>query len=360
VASIDKDLPMKIRVAALFREMGYTAFSEVDLCTYTYQASYRRKQITDFDVLGIRLDPDLGSEIAVAECKSVEERAMENLLKLHGVSQFFHAAKAYFVQQRIDGNAREVGANLGMVCLDNAELTTLMSSLEVSEDRQVQLEEQMYMARVKLLPRQKKDFQRPTEYLKYDFWTLPDHRNVINLIRLLGHMKTEAKSDELAHVVLAHQLVTALSLSVLRLCGGIVRHGLGEIEDSLLTALLGGSRERRDREALYDQVSKIVAGPSELSIRPDFFGKLAEICGRFINAMAHSYKVVRCLDEMTRRVLLTKYAEVGPALEDIFGDRTVKLGRDAIDFAREVSGVPEDIFRHAFMKDDVANVKAAH
>jgi len=69
-----------------FRRMGYIAFSEVDLCTYTYRGSYKRKQITDFDVLGVRVDPDLEAFVAVAECKSVEERAMENLLKLHGRS----------------------------------------------------------------------------------------------------------------------------------------------------------------------------------------------------------------------------------------------------------------------------------
>jgi hypothetical protein len=39
-------------------------------------------------------------------------KAMENLLKLNGIKEFFSADKAYFVQKRIDLNAREVGREL--------------------------------------------------------------------------------------------------------------------------------------------------------------------------------------------------------------------------------------------------------
>ena len=341
MASTDKDLPFKLCVSALFRKMGYIAFNEVDLSTYTYQSSYRRKQITDFDVLGVRLEPDLAYSVAVAECKSVEERAMEHLLKLHGIQSFFGAEKAYFVQQRIDVNAREVGADMDIICLDAHNLSAMMASLDVREDREVSIERQVYGARAALLKQYKKDFPKQTEYLKYDFWTLPSHRNVINLIRLMSEMK-EVQHDHSAHIVLSYQLVTAFSLAVLHLTGEVVRNNISEFQETLRTALLGGPRERRDREALHDFIAQVVPDAS-IPLEPDFFQPLAEIATRYVNAMQHSHRVVACLDEMSRRMLLpnTKHDE---SLTSLFSERTIKLSRDAFHFAITVAGLPKDLF----------------
>ena len=82
---------------------------------------------------------------------------------------------------------------MGIACLDADNLSTLLASLEVREDREVRMEERTYAARVQLFKQQKTEFPRQVEYLKFDFWTLPDHRNVINLVGLMGQMKKESK-----------------------------------------------------------------------------------------------------------------------------------------------------------------------
>ena len=342
MASTDKDLPLKLRVSAAFRKMGYVAFHEVDLSTYSYQAAYRRKQVTDFDVLAVRIENDLASQIAVAECKSSEDRAMENLLKLHGVKSLFGAERSYFVQQRIDVNAREVGSEMGVACLDAENLAALLASLEVSEEVEVRLEERVYTAKIQLAKQQKSDFPSQFEYLKFDFWTLPDHRNVINLVRLMGQLKKECNVQEISHIVLAHQLVAALALSVLRLAGAVVHHNISAFQETLLTVLLGGSRERRDREALHDAVAKIVPH-GNLPLVPAYFPQLAELTKRYVNAAHHSHLVLACLDDMCRRVLL----EAAPDAKRIpgnYSERTIKLSRDAIHFCVDVSGLPKDLF----------------
>ncbi len=340
MASTDKDLGLKHRVSAVFRRMGHISFNEVDLSTYSYQTTYRRKQITDFDVLGVRFEQDLSSTVAVAECKSVEDRAMENLLKLHGVQDFFGAQRAYFVQQRIDVNARDVGARLGIVCLDAENLAALMSSLDVREEKEVALEQAIYAARAALLKEQKDTFPKQTEYLKYDYWTLPDNRNVINLVRLIGQMGKDAGKRP-SDVLLLHQLVTGLAMSILKLTGAVVRYNISDFQDGLLTVLLGGSRERRDREALHDAVAKIVPDGG-VPLVPDFFKPLAELATRYVHAMQHSCQIGACLDVMGRRLLepaLTK-----EKLDKEFSERTIKLSRDAIHFAAEVGGVSRELF----------------
>lgn len=343
MASTDKDLPLKMMVAAIFRSMGYTAFSEVDLCTYTYKGTYKRKQVTDLDVLGIRIDPDLEAFLAVCECKSGEQRAMENLLKLHGVQDFFKAHKAYFVQQKIDVNAREVGAQMGVTCLDKANITTLMKSLSIGES-DVLLEHRIYDARSAMAAEHKTLFPRQLEYLRYDFWTLPDHRNIINIVRLLGQMSPDLDARKVSHIVLCHQLTTALALSILRMGSGIIRSNVDDFQDSVLTAILGGARERRDREVLHDTVAKVVPD-AHLPLVPEFFEPLVELVGRYLNVVLYSHRIVACLDEMGRRVVLKDdHKQELPAVTDLFHERTIKLSRDALHFTSKVSGIPLEVF----------------
>jgi len=169
----------------------YVVFQEVDLCTFSYRPKYSRKQITDFDVLGVHLEPDFAAQIAVAECKSGEEQAMSYLLKLNGLRSFFNAYKAYLVQARIDSNAREVGRQTGVWCLDEGNLQTLLRGCGV-DDSHLKAERDAYTKKAALSELQKKAFPKAVEYLKYDFWTLPDHRNVVNLMRLFTLMATSA------------------------------------------------------------------------------------------------------------------------------------------------------------------------
>lgn len=342
MALSDHDLMLKMRVSALFRQLGYVVFNEVDLCAYVYQEKYTRKQITDFDVLGILFEADLGSWAAVGECKTVKEHAMERLLKLSGLKHFFKASKAYFVQIHMDANTREVGKSFGIWCLDEDNLGSLMKSVGVDEKRDVETETKVYAAKAHLLADQKKDFAAQTKYLRYDYWTLPDHRNIINLLRLFLELGQIDREVDDAYVLLAHQLTTNFVLSTLRLTGQLIRQNMSNFPNGLLTALLGGSRERRDREALYDTVLKMVP-EAQLSLKPDYFEALAEMVNRYMIAAAYSHRVVSCLDDMTRRIVFPECENNNP-IKKKYTERTIKLARDAIHFVIKVAGIPEKVF----------------
>lgn len=350
MASSNKDLSLKLGVSALLRGLGYTVFQEVDLCTYSYQPKYTRKQITDFDVLGVRVEGDFAVLVAVAECKSVQERAMENLLKLNGVKEFFKADKAYFVQTKIDQNAREVGRDLGIWVLDENNLATLMNGVGVADGPHIKLETKIYKAKMKALIDHKADLSKLTEYLRYDFWTLPEHRNIINLIRLSQQATEHWKPGNTAHSILAHQLATNLSLAFIRLTGEVARHNINDLKDGTLTRMLGGPRERRDREAIFDSVAKLVPD-SRLSFVPPFQDSLVEMIARFVNASSATSGVVSCLDHLTRRILVNEVDAVYGKPEDTHGDRTLKLARDVLHFLTVQAGIPKEIFEISFLDD---------
>lgn len=348
----DKDLNLKLCVSAIFRGLGYTVFQEVDLCTYSYQPKYSRKQITDFDVLGVSIEPDFALHVAVAECKSVEEKAMEHLLKLNGVKEFFHADKAYFVQKKIDINAREIGRDLGIWVLDENNINTLMAGVGVSDKPHVEIEREVYSAKLKAFAGKKSDLAKLSEYLRYDFWTLPDHRNIINLIRLLKQASSEFKPENKAHVSLAHQVATNLSLAIIRLTSEIVKHNINDLPDGTLTRMLGGPRDRRDREALFDTIAKLVPD-SRLSAVPPFQDALEEVVARLVNASISAAKIVPCLDHITRYTLIPEVYDVFGEAEALYGSRSLKLARDVIHFIIEQTGVSNELFNVSLTEENI-------
>ncbi len=348
MASTDKDLSLKLQVSSLFRTMGYIVFQEVDLCTYSYQPKYTRKQITDFDVLGIQVEADFGMLVAVAECKSVEEKAMESLLKLKGVKDFFDADKAYFVQKRIDVNAREVGRQMGIWVLDEENLSTLMAAVGLSEGEYVELEKKVYAAKMDSLKKQKTELGKITDYLKYDFWTLPENRNIINLLRLSKNASKHLVANRKEHIALVHQLTTNLSLAIIRLAGEIVRHNINDLKEGTLTIMLGGPRERRDREAIFDNVAKALPG-SRLSATPPFIDQLTEVIARFINSSVDASKVVACLDHLTRRILSKEVDDLYGKPDETYGIRSLKLSRDVIHFLLNETGLSKDLFESSLV-----------
>ena len=340
----DKDLDLKLFVSSILRKLGYTVFQEVDLCTYSYQPKYTRKQITDFDVLGVSTEADFGVHLAVAECKSIQEKAMEHLLKLNGVKEFFGADKAYFVQKKIDINAREIGRELGIWVLDQQNLYTLLKSLGLEEKTHVQIERNVYLEKKKAFNAQKADLAKLTDYLRYDFWTLPSHRNIINLLSLLKNAAYKFEPDNQAHIAMVHQVATNLSFAIFSLTGEVARHNIDDLSDGTLTRILGGPRERRDREALFDTIAKIVPDAG-LSVIPPFQDDLAELVARFVNSSSSASKVVPCLDLVTRCYLYSEVNDVFGQAEDTYGERSLKLARDVIYFLINQSKIAKDLFK---------------
>lgn len=341
MATNDKDLELKLRISALWRRMAYVVFQEVDLCTFSYRPKYTRKQITDFDVLGIRFDHDFAAHITVAECKSGDDQAMNYLLKLNGVRNFFKAEKGYLVQARIDSNAREVGRETGIWCLDEGNLNQLLAGCGI-EEKHLQAERTAYATKAAALEIQKRVFPKTVEYLKYDFWTLPDHRNVVNLLRVFGKMaKLDASKKE--HRLLAKQMAVNLGYAISQITADIIRFDISNVPQGVLNRIFGGARERRDREALFDTISKIV--PSEkLNVTPEFYPQLAELVQRFANAAKDASQVINCLDHLVREELTGDFTAAWGTAEQVYGSRVLKLARDVYYFINRTSGVPLEIF----------------
>lgn len=344
-----KDLGLKLGLNSILRVSGHVLFNEIDLCTYSYQPKYARRQITDLDVVGFRWEPDLSLSVAVAECKGIEEKAMESLLKLQGTMRLFGASKGYFVQKRIDVNARELGRELGIYCLDEGNLGELITSVGVNREEYRRYEQGIYATKGSTLRDTKGEFGKAVDYTKYDFWTLPDHRNIINLMKILGLSAKKFKADNKSHRILALELCLLLTVAMLRLTGSILRLNCSNVPDGVKTLLLGGTRERRDREALFDEVRKVVRD-EKVTPYPGYLAALTELLFRFSKALRYSYDVARCMEFFVGRACLGDNKGVTNVIKP-FDDVTVKLTRDILYFVCEHAGLDKPIFANE-LKDD--------
>jgi hypothetical protein len=263
---------------------------------------------------------------------------MDHLMKLRGFQDYFRAQKAYLVQERIDSNAREVGSSLGLWCIDNGDLGRLLHSMEVDE-RQLKTEEQFYSRTLDVQKRQKQELQKAFQYLKCDYWTLPPNRNLINILALLERVVPDLKAGELHHRHFAYSMTLHLALATLGICGKIMRGGTEDICQSLHNELLGGPRERRDREALMDTLSR-VTNARGLKVVPPFFDSFAELVARFLNSTRASCATPQWLEAQIRCLLLGD--EPGSLLG--VSERTAKLGRDLLDFACNTTHLDPALF----------------
>jgi hypothetical protein len=123
-----------------------------------------------------------------------------------------------------------------------------------------------------------------------------------------------------------------------------MRFDNSDIETAVRNRIHGGTRERRDREALFDAIAKMVPD-AKLSMEPSFLQALCELVARFINASASASPVIRCLDHLTRQRVLPAYAKVAGEPDQIFGNRTVKLSHDVLHFISGEGRIPVDLFK---------------
>ena len=94
-----QDFDLKIRLSNIFWALGCYTRIEVKLAEYGVKQE-APLELTDLDVLGIRVLPDLSFEYLVADCtsnKDVIKSPIQRVFWLKGVMTFFGASKGYLV-----------------------------------------------------------------------------------------------------------------------------------------------------------------------------------------------------------------------------------------------------------------------
>lgn len=336
--STDQDLRLKFLASLFFRQLAYIPEISVQITARTYQGTFAREQLSDFDVLGFRFQGDLRFSRIAAECRSGERKALEEMLKLQGVVSAFRLDRGYFIKSKIHRNAREVAAGLPITTLDEAEIRTLLTTgFGLDLPAAVKHEERRFAAMEQLATVVQREFSRLHAYLRYEFWNLEAYRNIHNLFKLCAASRSGLRDTDHDHRFLFCLIVYYLAIAIIELAGGILANSYNEAARGFAVGLFGGGRERREREVLFDQVNKLLPNPEGTALRfePNFFDPLQEITVRLIRSANAAASVPKFLTSVIDTAF-SKVTTIDPASYDTV---TRKLAQDICILVLRETGV---------------------
>jgi len=342
LTSIDKDLPQKYLTKVLFEKLGYVAEIAVQITSKSYKTGYARQTYSDYDVLGVRFEPDLQLLRIAAECKSGEAKAVEELLKLKGVLTAFGIQRGYLIKSKIAQNARELAGNVGITTFSAAELQQfLTTAFRIDLDETLRTEAAANISLRTLDARFGSGFEQLWKYLRFEFWNRECHRNVQALLRLSASLSKQLDKRDSAHRFGAMRVLYYLSLALLELCGKVIAMGLSDPGRTFSVQIFGGARERREREVLFDMVHQYVPSSQDavFAFEPDYMSGLSELAMRLIRSASDAAEIPRFL----HGVIEEKFMGIGDRAGGA-GTVTRKLSQDIALFVMKAAALDRAIF----------------
>lgn len=353
--NLNKDLNLKLLSRRFLESAGYYTMLEANIYKPSYVSAFKHEQVTDIDVLGIRFDVDLTNNVIAVECKSGEENSLDELLKLKGIVDYIDASRGYLMKTRISNNARELGYKLKISTYDQSELESLFIS-NLPKDKNLAewiIEERdNYIREKSILEYANMQLPLAVRYLNRDLWNTSDHSNVQNLCTLLGKFKGTDISFRPEMKYLFMQVIIALSIFILKLCGYALSKNLTHAKECFVEAFFGGPKEKRDKEILFDKINQIIAsdGRPVSTFVPDYLDRIVDLALLLLKTPIYAKNVVRCLDFYCRTSILNL---IGYALDDInqlFSPISLKLAKDIIIASCKLANQNPSIFNDLLLQ----------
>jgi hypothetical protein len=343
----NKDLSLKLLLKPYLQGLGYICEIEVDLADKNYQITYKREQLTDIDLIAFKVEGDFNFRWIASECKSGDQHAFEELVKLKGVMAASSFDRGYFIKSKVHENARLAANRLNIACLDERELRELIAAWGFDAAHILKVEKARYEYKRKCDSIVKEVSPKFVDYLRFEYWNVENYRNIPNILFLLESNREKLKLEAIAHRFFLHRVLHLFTVSLLRVCSRIYNSNLSDPGRGLQVELFGGPRDRRDREVLQDNINRVLAevnrGP--MGLDQEWMGDLSEIVARLIKSARFSTRIPRLTIDFLDHAFYLDEVKT----PEIFAERhnviTIKLAQDIVQFLTKVSRVPEKAFR---------------
>jgi hypothetical protein len=356
----EKDLELKIKTMRYLWHLGYFVRRNIDLVEYGAEKS---RVYTDIDVLGIKLDENFNSHFIVCDCKSgVKVKTAERLFWLSGVMDYFGAAKGLFIRNQMIGTKfLELSKRLNITPISSSQLSDFDKAFAIPEKFygpfcKEQNSVDSIFAELNNLDRFVHD------YLLKHYWKDRPQQQIVNLIVACKRLKTTEKLEDYKHTFILGNLLSLLSLSILRFSNPIMMVPNDNKENIIKYELLGGElnfiERRRLLEKFYDFMVKeieerykekypITKAEFLENLIPEYSKYLIDLVIRFCQNPLSSIHVPRLMDLFAfefvlnnRKVVLNDAMPVG------VNKISLKPLRDFLTFA-ERSNLVTEIFQQS-------------
>lgn len=361
---MEGDFNLKVQLNSIFWDLGYYTRLELKLAGYSPQKS-APYELTDLDVLGIRVNPDLTFDYLLGDCtssKRVTRSPIQRVFWLRGVMHFFGANKGYLclsTKSPLPEVQRISASDLGVTILNFQNLQNLgKRTSRHSPDLLISSPDswQYYEGNLTTLPA---GMDHVLEFRKYKYWLTPPHDRIHALISLLSTHKAHFKNPTKFLAALSLDLLSLLSLSVLQMSSYALRVNPETPEPTLRSYLFGGYSEMKRREGIVDNIKKLVdtmtpqqelfpskEGLKSLQLDPDYLPRLFDTAFRLLNKPFDAAQIPRYIEcTLFEKTLYAGKNDKGlKFIDGAFSDITRKLSRDLAKLLSDAAGVPPAMF----------------
>ena len=361
---MDGDVDLKARLNAIFWDLGFFTRLELKLAGYV-PGKTMPLELTDLDVLGIRVNPDLTFDYIVGDCTSnrnVYRSPIQRVFWLRGVMDFFGAQKGYLclaTKSQLPEIQRIVASDLGVTILNDENLTKLAKRVDHDSSRLLLSTVESwhyYEGNLSTLPAR---LSAVLEFRKYKYWLTPSHDRIHALVSLASLHRAQFQDPGRFVSVLALDLLSLLSLAILQMSAYALRVNPESPDSTLRTYFFGGYSEMTRREGIVENINRVLHAmtpqpelfPSGeetkvLRLDPEYLPKLLDTAYRLLNKPHDASQIPRYIQcVLFEKALYSGKNEKGiEILQKAFSDVTRKLTRDIAKLMSDACGVPGELF----------------
>lgn len=358
---MNKDFELKIRLNNILWSLDYYTRIEVKLAEYSITKKIPM-ELTDLDVLGIRLSPDFLFDYIVVDCTSNKDfikSPMKKIFWLKGVMDFFGASKGYLVlntNSPIAEFQRGVATKLGITILNLENLSNLEKRILKPEIKTFKLanpESWIYFENN--LTTLDEALHPLLKFRKHTYWMNEHHQNISVILTMLQKYKTSMKEDHKFHRVLIMDLMTLLSISLLHMSKFVFHTNPEKPEQELRAYFYGGYKELEMREEIVKNLNRLIERiqrqkalfdhSSEISLDPEYLPQLFDLVFRWVNKPKDAIQIPRYLQMLLFEEVLydRKNSDAFEYLKRNFSETTEKFVRDLGAFLININGIPKNL-----------------
>jgi len=355
----DADIELKMRMQKILWALGY--YTRIGVRIAAGQGQAKRStgrstvfELTDIDVLGIRVGADLSVEYIVADCTTrTSISPINRAFWLRGVMEYFSAGRGYILLTRdIPDYQKVIASRLGITLLDEQNLRRLEETYGGTGWPAHIGDPNAYKYLEGNISQLTKELRPLLDYREHEFWLNEPGRNVLRSISVVQRLRESLLPEQKFHKVVFVDMLTLFCLALLELCGHVFRTSPNDFPNAVRSFVFGGPSGLRTRESLLKELQEVVdkiatqrAMPlgedlaQRFRLDPPYFDRLVERAFRLINKPHEAKDVLRYLQAVLLEQTLFEGTGLAQIFTGTFSEITFKFVGDLALFYLEATGV---------------------
>jgi len=317
MSEVTKGYELERRAHRLAWNLGY--FSRRQIILYSDGGN----SITDIDVIGMKFDEILSSDVLLIETKS--EKGFASILKLKGLLEYFTTKSAFMIRPNITPDIIRFSEKLNINALHTSRLDEIEDSLNIdADDWSLSYSAEYDSYKDELLMLLEKAKFRDEIALLNDFWEEQDSyssmKSLISAINFVRARYDAEKDGEIKNSLafLLSEYISLFSVSLLKSAGILYKYPTHQRSRIFHEKLISGKLPFREKEDLLDKFfsflksytkslgKKMMVKREDLTLLPIYHDDLYSLINNFIDLSRHSRILPLITDIMSSCIIEQK------------------------------------------------------